>query len=244
MGRQVCSDLHAPYDCSAFLRLNVSQRQQLVRQGSWCTLCFRHYDTARCPLAGKQPCLVAGCGRGHHSVLHQEREDRQVNAITAHEEQGEKLPGSTLHLPRQTILMGTPWCGATATVLWDMAGTSHLITHDFAHQLKCVAMPGARYVPMNDGKGYFSSCRYVTYLNKFDGCKVMIEAAGVEQIASEHEARTPGHLAERFPTRGLRGWWLDQPAAEIDVMLSTSLLNKEEVDLTPKPLEASALEED
>jgi hypothetical protein len=95
MGPQVCKEKHPPYDCAAFLRLDASQRQQMIRQGSWCTLCFQHYDTARCPAAGKQPCLVAGCGGGHHPVLHQEIEERQANAVTAHEEQGEATPSST-----------------------------------------------------------------------------------------------------------------------------------------------------
>jgi hypothetical protein len=140
--------------------------------------------------------------------------------------------------------MGTPWCDATATVLWDSAGSSHLITHDLAHRLRCVAIPTASWIPRENNKGYHSSCRYITYLIKSDGGRVTIEAAGVEQIASEHEARTPDRLAERFPSRKLRGWWLDQPAAEFDAMLSISLLNEEEKGLTPVPLEASAFEDE
>jgi hypothetical protein len=244
MGLQVCKEKHPPYDCAAFLGLDASQRQRVIKQESWCTLCFQHYDTARCPVAGKQPCPVAGCGGGHHPVLHHEIEERQTNAVTAHAEQGETNSSNTLHLPRQIINMGTYWHKTAATVLWDSTGSTHFITHDLAHRLKCVAIPLAGWISREDGRGYHSSCRYITYLMRPNGGQVAIEAAGVERIASEHEARTPDRLAERFPSRKLRGWWLDQPAAEPDAMLSISLLDEEEKGLIPVPLETSAFEDE
>lgn len=158
-----------------------------------------------------------------------------VKKVTFHNSWLSDQSTLVMHLPRQIIPMGTPWAWAPAVVLWDMSKEedNHFITHAFAHQLKCAAVPTIAFYHIEKDIGYYSTCRYMTYVVMEDGSRIGIEAAGVDQISTFHEARAPILLNKRFPNHKLKGWMVNQPRAKIDVILSSNLLGKDLASAVP-----------
>ncbi len=199
---------HALRECGFFRSLSTGERARRVRRLKLCEGCltFGHSTRARsCPFRREDDglCSVRKCGKGHHSLLH----DNGVGESTSPQgvEQEEEVTCSSGMAARNPVQLMTQWVkdggGASCLAFWDLGSQVSLVTTQYAHKRKLVQMgrSSLKLSGLGSGPALRATYRYKVTLTRTDGQIVELVAHGLESIASNLDAIDPRILRQAFP---------------------------------------------
>ncbi len=199
---------HALRECDVFRSLSTGERARRVKRLKLCEGCltFGHSTRARrCPFRGEDEglCPVKKCGKGHHSLLHDDgTEERAAPQDIEQEEEATCNSGMAARNPVQLM---TQWVkdggGASCLAFWDLGSQVSLVTTQYAQERKLVQMgrSSLKLSRLGSGPALRVTYRYKVTLTRTDGQTVELIAHGLETIASNLDAIDPRILRQAFP---------------------------------------------
>ncbi len=87
-----------PEVCQMFEAMTPEGRLLVIQKKQLCQFCFRHLDTQPCPSQSLPACLIRGCMRMHHRMLHRAlmREEARPVVLGVAPNSGGRDPGEDL----------------------------------------------------------------------------------------------------------------------------------------------------
>jgi hypothetical protein len=199
---------HALRECDFFRSLSTGERTRRVRRLKLCEGCltFGHSTRGRrCPFRGEDEglCPVRKCGKGHHSLLHDDGTE-ECTALQDVEQEEEATCNSGM-TARNPVQLMTQWVkdggGASCLAFWDLGSQVSLVTTQYAQERKLVQMgrSSLKLSGLGSGPALRATYRYKVTLTRTDGQTVELVAHGLETIASNLDAIDPRILRQAFP---------------------------------------------
>ena len=212
---------HRLTDCRAFMRLDASQKGEIILTKSLCVFCFgSSHAVANCHRKGTwKECDVQNCGRWHSRLLHGAVVPGLALAVRA-SASAEQNSGHVLLLCQRIPTAAGPDC----LTFWDHGATTALVTFDYAEKAGLEGVDCTlELTVVGDQQETLTTKIFVVPLIDRQGNQHDVCAFGMKRITSDMKALGVDQAVALFDK--LQKKEVDPPTGAVDLLVGMSYVN-------------------